>query len=131
MARSCHPALSQKDADAAVTAAERYARFTNQKIADWLGITREESSHLETWKCATFYQSASQNEAMPIVPASQFRLTAMLQIIEELDQTPTARQMSRLLKERGLSVSHVTISKDYKRLKINDSNDAWLALFSC
>ena len=43
------------------------------------------------------------------------RWRAELDIIEEIGKIPSSREMQKLLKEKGIEVTHVIISKDLKR----------------
>jgi hypothetical protein len=47
--------------------------------------------------------------------AQDKRWRAEVEIIEEEGKVPSAREMQRLLKERGINVSYVIISKDLKK----------------
>ncbi len=47
--------------------------------------------------------------------AQDKRWRAELDIIEEIGKIPSSREMQRLLKDRGIEVTHVIISKDLKK----------------
>ena len=47
--------------------------------------------------------------------AQDKRWRAELDIIEEIGKIPSSREMQRLLKEKGIEVTHVIISKDLKK----------------
>jgi hypothetical protein len=96
-----------------------FGSITNQTIADKLKITPAESEQLESWPCATEFQSGklptpSRSELRAAV--TRLRLAEIRKIIDQLGFTPSVRGMAELLKENGFKVSKSQVAKDYRKL---------------
>ncbi len=100
-----------------------------QTIADWLKITPDEAKLLEKLPAASIYQTqlppVDPNPPIGRWAAKQNRHAVIREILIESHRgIPSCREMEGCLKARGLSVSHVQVSKDYKEMGISSDRTA-------
>ena len=122
MSADCHPRLTVSQCRDAVRAGfgRTLRKVADQSIANWLTVTPAESALLEKTPAALQFGIPKQITSKPARGrAPQERLLAILEIVRELkDKVPPCREMVQLLGRRGINAGHVTISQDYKRLKL-------------
>jgi hypothetical protein len=126
MAGERHPALTPSQCRDAVRSGftrTRWVRIADQTIADWLGITPDESAELEGFPPATRYKPA--NPAPPEPRPSEKQAASIIkrrekitQVIAELGAVPALRDMGRQLIEAGFCGNHETVRKDYLALGV-------------
>jgi hypothetical protein len=118
LAAECRPPLSAVETGLAVKTAmnRKFCRIRDQTISDWLGITSEESAHLERFAPASRF--ARERSAVPETTRQLGRRTAMHEVLGEHCTVPSCREMVRLLRQRQIEVSHTQILRDYKALGV-------------
>jgi hypothetical protein len=122
MASQCKPKLDKSAARDAFLYSKKMRRMRDQTIADWLGITVEESEMLEGFPPASTFRTADQTPLLPRArdlqrAAVQERRQAIREIITELCCVPHLRGLAVMLAWRGIAASHVTIWNDLQALK--------------
>lgn len=126
MGRECHPALTPSQCRDAVRSGftrKRLVRITDQTIADWLGITPDESAVLEKFPPAARFKLANPGLPEPSPSEQQkalilARREKITQIIAESGAAPALRDMGRRLIDAGFTGNHQTVAKDYLALGI-------------
>ena len=126
MGRECHPPLTPsqcRDALRSGFTRKRWVRITDQTIADWLGITPDESAVLDKFPPASRFKPANPGPPEPSPSEQQkalilARRCKIAQIIAEVDAVPALRDMGQRLIDAGFSGNHQTVAKDYMALGI-------------
>lgn len=111
---SCKGPLSHNECDKALAGGEY--KFTDQKIANWLEITPEESAKLTGWPAAIRFGPGQPVKAKP---SRCDRAAARRKLIVDLIGTgpvPSIRTMISLLKQNGHQASEGTVHNDYSQL---------------
>lgn len=121
----CLPSLSRKECDSIVSSTmRRRYRFTNATIADRLSITPQESEQLETWPAAGCHvqQTAEQKEEPTRRDKRKARRSLIMWFLEQHGgELLPARELKRLLREQGHSVTHKTVLSDLRGMGLMES----------
>lgn len=128
MGADCKPPLSPSQCRDAVRTglSRKISRITEQTIADWLDITPEESGALEKFPAASRFVPGRQPQKTvadwkaPRDGKKQMRQVLIREIIAQLGRVPPVRDMAILIAEKGITVSSVSIWKDYREMNFED-----------
>lgn len=126
---NCGPPLSERECKRAVSSAMtgKYQKFLNDTISDWLDIAPDEARQLKTWKAATRFprpKLASKGQNGSRRDRRELREQQILSLISQHGgEVLSSRRLAQLLKKEGHQVTHTTVWKDMKRMKLVDGGD--------
>jgi hypothetical protein len=132
MGRECSPHLSASEIDGAIEQS-RHSRkqIRDSTIADYLKVTREEAQYVPRW---------ADPHALPEISCSDMNLKhlkradnrrqAEREILDAMGRVPSCREMAELLRQRGIQISHVQVSRDYLDQHITQRSQISLLPFS-
>lgn len=127
-ADECHPPLTEREGLDAIKSGTdgKFRRIADRTISDWLDITAEEATGLETWQPASRFLPTRppDNPTVSRKDGPESRRSAIRHAVGELRRVPSVREMSRLLAARGVLASHVTVASDYLSLRLTSDNEA-------
>jgi hypothetical protein len=107
MGRQCRPSLPPFETERQLKSAlGRKWRITDARIAEWLGITDEEASHLETWRAAGDDRPRSTQGTR-----KSERQAALRRVIES-DQVHGLCAIAEVLRAAGFAASPETVRRD-------------------
>lgn len=126
LVQTCVPSLSNAELRATTWSTSRYFKWKSQTISDRLQITPGESIALfdrvgKTWPPAQSFVEPPQLVPLRGRGASEARRRLIKQLIGT-GSPPTCRQMQALLAREGLTVSHMTIHRDYVTLRLEQGS---------
>ena len=113
----CRPSLTSRACKNAIRSgyAMKMRRMKDATIVAYLQITAEEMELLLE------LEAARKKEARKLATSptrAQTRHQAILAIIRALDQVPSSRAMSSMLRERGHHIKHSQVAIDYRTLHV-------------
>ena len=119
LAAECRPALSLVEARQAVKSAlgGKLVRIRDRRISDWLKVTAAEAIYLEKLPAASTFGKADR-DLVRAESGPEERHRIIRDLIRERGAAPSTREMSRLLRERQIEVSHMQVARDFKALGI-------------
>lgn len=119
LAEECRPPLPMAEAENAIKYGPKYRKISNQKIADWMRITPDESEALEPWPYAGFTPPPDPPPRMSRKAAQAARRECIRQIIRENGgELLPIRTVQAKLRERDHSASLRTVHQDLKALDL-------------
>ena len=116
----CFPVLTPEEVHGAVEQSKHNrGQVRDSIIAACLKVTPEEAQYIPRWadRSALPEVSCSDMNLKPLQRADN-RRQAMTEIFDALGRVPSSRQMAELLRQRGIQITHVQVSRDYKKLKL-------------
>jgi hypothetical protein len=114
MAAQCKPKLDNAAVKDAVTYGKKLQRMTDQTIANWLGVTREEAEMLEGLPPAGSTKAPRPRLQDRIAE----RRATIRDTIAEAGRVPSLREVGAILKAKGHAGSVRTVLNDYRALGI-------------
>ncbi len=120
LGRECRPRLSEMEIQNATEQSKESRRqLRDTTIAGFLRVTSEEGRVIPRWAPSTMPQEVSPTDMnMTNTARIELRTRNILAIVQSLRRLPSTRQMARLLQQRGIYMSHVQVSRDYRRLQL-------------
>jgi len=128
----CSPVLTQDEVHGAVEQSKHNrGQVRDSIIAACLKVTPEEAQYIPRWAdlSALPEVSCSDMNLKPLQRADN-RRQAMTEILDALGRVPSSRQMAKLLRQRGIQISHVQVSRDYLNQHIIQRSPKALLPFS-
>jgi arginine repressor len=115
MGCECFPPLSASEIDGAIEQSKHNRKqIRDSTIADYLKVTPDEAQHVPRW---------ADRHALPEITCSDMNLKhlkradnrrqAEREIVDAMGRVPSCREMAELLRQRGIQISHVQVSRDY------------------
>jgi hypothetical protein len=127
LAAACDPPLSRSEITSAFRESKKSrGQIRNCTISRKLLVTPEEGYQIPEWapnKIIKEVEPADMHLAYG-QDRIRFRKAAIIAIVDRLGRVPSTRSMAQLLAARGISVSHVQISKDYGHMKLKSGAKA-------
>jgi len=130
MASNCAPPLSIPECNAAMKTAYKpeMRKLSYHRLATVLQVTPHEAEIISQALGKPFPPSAIHSEWIPSTtiqglrkrsPERHARRQEIMAIVGERSETPSLREMRRILFKRGIEASHVTIMADYRALGLS------------
>ena len=116
LAAECKPSpLEKTDTRDAFKAAQTLTNMSGQRIADWLGITIDESEQLTSWPPSVKNNPHVRDEPQPTTrkEKAEFRQRMLRRYIRLAKRVPTVREANEILAPFGLTASLRTIMNDF------------------
>jgi hypothetical protein len=132
MGCECSPPLSTSEIDGAIEQSKHNRKqIRDSTIADYLKVTPEEAQYVPRWADhhALPEFSCSDMNLKPLQRADH-RQQAIREIIDAMGRVPSCREMAELLRQRGIQISHVQVSRDYLKQHITQRSPVALLPFS-
>ncbi|MGA8086719.1 MAG: hypothetical protein WCA10_05385 [Terracidiphilus sp.] len=131
MGGECSPPLTASEISGAIQQSNRSrGQIRDSTIADYLKITPEEAQYVPRW---------ADRRALPEIECSDLNLKysqraehrrkAIKEILDLLGRVPSCREMADLLRQRGIQISYVQVSRDYRELHLNQGSPTAPRLF--
>jgi hypothetical protein len=116
MGSECSPPLTVSQIVGAIEQSKHSrGQIRDSTIADYLKVTPDEAQFIPRW---------ADRRALPEIRCSDMNLTpskrtdyrrqAISDICDVLGRVPSCREMTELLQQRGIQISHVQVSRDYR-----------------
>jgi hypothetical protein len=127
----CLPPLTASEIGGAIQQSKyNRGKIRDSTIADYLKVTPEEAQYVPRW---------ADRRALPEIGCSDMKLKylqradhrrqAIREILDLLGRVPSCREMAVLLRQRGIQISHVQVSRDYRDKHLSSHLQTSLRLF--
>jgi hypothetical protein len=132
MGSECDPPLTLSQIDGAIEQSKNNrGQIRDSTIADYLKVTHEEAKYIPRWADHSALPEVSCSDMnIKYLQRADHRRQAIRDIIDLLSRVPSCREMAELLRQRGIQVSHVQVSRDYKSQHITPCSCAALLPFT-
>ncbi len=115
MGNECLPPLTVSEIDGAIEQSKyNRGQIRDSIIADYLKVTHEEAQFVPRWadRGALPEIRCSDMDLKPL-QRTDHRRQAIRDICNGLGRVPSCREMADLLRQRGIQISYVQVSRDY------------------
>jgi hypothetical protein len=115
MGHECSPPLTASQIAGAIEQSRlNRKQIRDSTIADYLNVTPEEAHYVPRWAVRRVLPEISCRD-MNLNPLQRadHRRQAMKEILDAMGRVPSCREMAQLLRQRGIQISHVQVSRDY------------------
>jgi hypothetical protein len=128
MGSECSPPLTVSQIVGAIEQSKHSrGQIRDSTIADYLKVTPDEAQFIPRW-AGRRVQPEIRCSDMNLTPSKRtdYRRQAISDICDVLGRVPSCREMTELLRQRGIQISHVQVSRDYLDLHITQRSPTTL-----
>jgi hypothetical protein len=121
LGNECSPPLTDEEIHYAVEQSKRNrGQIRDSTIANFLRVTPEEAVYVPRWAKQRVLPPIISNDLnIKYLQRAECRRQVIDEIVGALGKRPSSRQMADLLRQRGIEVSHVQVSRDYRSLDMS------------
>jgi hypothetical protein len=132
MGCECSPPLTANQIDGAIEQSRQNRKqIRDSTIADYLKVTPEEAKYVPRWADRRALPETGHTDLhLKHLQRADHRRQAVREILDAMGRVPPCREMAELLRQRGIQISHVQVSRDYLNLHITQRSPTTLLPFS-
>jgi len=120
MGCECSPPLTANQIDGAIQQSKHNRKhIRDSTIADCLNVTPEEAQYVPRWADhRTVPELSCRDMNLKYMQRADHRRQSVREILDVMGRVPSCLDMAELLRQRGIQISNVLVSRDYLNQQI-------------